>query len=426
LKLDVYKGLTTKQQSILKSIRLTPAKYTVINASRQAGKSVLLSHTAVLLSFEKKNLLGGCITPSHTQSRNLYKKIISKVPAQLILSKTNSDADRKIVFINNSTLQFLSSKYANNIRSFSFDFLILDEFSYINESAYNEAISPTIAAKKQAKVIAASTPCGYNLFEKWCANGMDEKNNRYNYHYFHYLDNPYYDIEEINFKKKELPLQIFQQEYEARFIKGSSTVFGDFSKHQVINEFKLYNPLVQYYFGIDWSGSGTDDTVLYIIDNFGRTVLIEEFHQDLLIDKAKAISKKINQYKAIGYSETNGLGQGATEIVQENTEHTHRFIMTNESKQELVKELLLELNNDNIKLPTLDLCPKLDNQMSTFQVSRTSTGKLKYSHINNMHDDYVDALLIANYARINLTNNTIDVYSPDEYDYNNYSDDFQY
>lgn len=426
MNLNVYKGLTSKQKSILKSIRTSNYKYNVIRASRQAGKSVLLTHAAVLLAFEKKNQLGAIICPSHSQARNLYRRLIKKLPNQLVLSTTNSDADRKIELINGTIIHFFSSKYPDNIRGYSFDFLVLDEFSYINEDAWNSAINPTIAAKRHAKVIAASTPCGYNLFHTWCSNGLDSNNKRYNHYFFHYTDNPFYDIEEVEEKKKELPTEIFNQEYEAKFIKGSSTVFGNFDAYQILKSYPLYDPTLKYYFGIDWSGTGSDDTVLTIINNEGEIVFIKEFDNDRINDKALDIAGIINEFKGVGYSEVNGLGLGATEIVQFNTERCYRFNMSNDSKQQIVTELIKSLGTGIIKLPTLSLCSKLDNQMSTYQVSRTATGKLKYEHMKNGKDDYVDSLLMANSARINLSGTgTVDVYSPDDNDYdNNY--DFDY
>ncbi len=57
-------------------------------------------------------------------------------------------------------------------------------------------------------------------------------------------------------------------------------------------------------------------------------------------------------------------------------------------------------NQSEVALPTADLFPKLDNEMSTYIVKRTPTGLLTYSHETGLHDDSVDSFLIANHARV--------------------------
>jgi hypothetical protein len=219
-------------------------------------------------------------------------------------------------------------------------------------------------------------------------------------------------MEEVALAKRELPDAVFRQEYEAEFIFGTSAVFGEFSLYQTAKTWTPEpRPDLDYYFGIDWSGTGDDATVLTIIDENGRVALVKELMDENLNDRALAASRIIKHYYAKGFSETNGLGLGATEILEANSSNVYRFTTTNESKQELIKEFMLVMAEKKIELPSVNICPKLDNQMATFQVKRTITGKLSYSHIKGGHDDYVDSLLLANHARMNLAGNLLSFYS---------------
>jgi hypothetical protein len=88
--------------------------------------------------------------------------------------------------------------------------------------------------------------------------------------------------------------------------------------------------------------------------------------------------------------------------------------MTNESKNELVSNTLRDIANSSIVLPTVELCSKLDNQMSTYEVSRTPTGKLTYAHPKGLHDDYPDSFNIANWARYKFLFGGGNVWDPSE------------
>lgn len=402
MRFNPLKGLTRKQKEILSDIHRSGAKYSAIRASRQAGKTVLLEHATVMLACFKSNQIGAFISPSHSQSGKVFKSLKKKIPKQLIRKTVSSNDDRHILLVNGTEIQFKSSENYDLIRGNSYDFVILDEFAFQRREAWETVIKQTIAAKKKARVIAASTPLGRNLFYEWCINGMDEKNTRYKHYYFHYSHNPYYDVEEVEQAKKELPEAIFNQEYLAQFIFGNSVVFGDFSKFQTVKKWQEPKEGEAYYYGIDWSGTGEDSTVLTVMNQSGKVVLIKEIAAGRLKAQAQEVFEIIDKYKAVGYSEINGLGLGATEELEDLTDSVFRFTTTNEKKQEIVKDLNLSFSDNAIELPTAELCSQLDNQMATYEAKRTATGKLAYSHAKGVHDDFVDSLLLANHARMKL------------------------
>lgn len=395
-------GLQKRQQEILKDIYEGGHKFSVIRASRQAGKTVLLEHILMMFAIQKGKQIGGFIAPSHSQALKVFNSLLSKVPPQIIEHHSKSDSDRYIRLINGTTIQFKSAANYDLIRGNSWDFIVIDEAAFIKEEAWNQAIKQTIAAKRFARVVFASTPLGKNLFYKWCTLGQDPNEKRYRHYYFSYKDNKYYDLEEVEAARRELPDAVFRQEYLAEFLLSNSVVFGDYSAVQTVKTWDVYREGSKYFFGLDWSGGGDDSTVLTIMDQGGKVVLIKEFSDPSLTDKAKRIADIINKYGAIGYSEVNGLGLGATEMLQSQTAGCYKFTTTNDSKQGLVKDLTIALSDQVIQLPVPELCPQLDNEMAIYQVKRSATGKLVYSHPQGFHDDYVDSLMLANTARVKL------------------------
>ncbi|RZT96614.1 terminase family protein [Ancylomarina subtilis] len=428
IEFNPYEGLTRRQQFILYDIDKNGLRYNSIRGSRQAGKTVLLRNLTAYFAFKKPNQLGCYACPSHGQCQNIFERLIDAIPPILIVKTNNTDANRSIVFSNNTKVVFKTTNKPDSFRSYSFDFIISDEHAFTSELAWTKAIKPTINAKKNAKVIFASTPKGYNHFYKMCINGLSEKATRYSHYFLSYNDNPYYDKEDVEDARKELPDAIFRQEYLGEFIKGISEVFGDFQHLQTVKSWKEPKKELKYFFGVDWSGDGEDNTVLTIIDELGKVAFIKNIQAPTLIERVKEIGTIIKEYNAKGYSETNGLGIGATELLEEQVgyENVFRFTMSNESKQKIVSTIIRDINESNLALPTTNLCPVLDNELATYTVSRTATGKLKYEHCKDAHDDHVDALLMANYARHELTATGVSTYSVydayEDYSYDEYED----
>lgn len=192
-------GLFDKQYEIFQDIVNTPAsqtKYHVLRASRQSGKSFLLVMLSIYFSLNKEKKMVSFINASHRQNRKVYADFLEMIPKEIILKTSNNDGDRYITFINNSTVQFYTAKNYDSIVGSTFDYMCLDEFAIWPLQAW-DFIQPTVAAKKNAKVILASTPRGKNSFYNLCVRGQSTTDHFVKEHRMFYGDNPYYDLREV-------------------------------------------------------------------------------------------------------------------------------------------------------------------------------------------------------------------------------------
>jgi phage FluMu gp28-like protein len=75
------------------------------------------------------------------------------------------------------------------------------------------------------------------------------------------------------------------------------------------------------------------------------------------------------------------------------------FITNNQSKQDVVEELIMAFQDNKIKIPTKKFLKDLHEEIEdfTFEQSR-KTGKTTYG-ARTGHDDFVMSLCIANHAR---------------------------
>lgn len=404
--------LTSKQEEILNSIISTDpkdGKIHIVRGSRQAGKSHLLIR-AILYFIAQPKAYGGVISASWDQYQELFSKFLEVCPESIIASvERGKDL---ITFVNGSRLHFYTGKNPDKTRGPSYDFLILDEAAIYPQGAI-DIILATVAARPNAKVVIASTPKGRNDFWRYCS--LAKPNGYIREYFMSYLDNPYYDRVLVEEMRKTLSPFVFNQEYLGQFVFGKGSVFGEFSTLQKISEWIRPIDSERYFFGIDVAASGDDFTVLTIMNTKGQVVYVYEAKNERIPNQAIELKQIIERYDAEGYCECNGLGIGLAETLQDLGVKCHKFWMSNESKQEMVSNTLRDIAEGAISLPSVEICPKLDNEMSTYEVSRTTGGKLTYSHPKGLHDDHVDSLNIANWAKYKLYyGGTSQIYDPKE------------
>jgi len=397
--------LQPKQWGIIDNILSTPAsvtKYWILKASRQSGKTYTAERVALAFSFEKSDQDGYIILATGAQCRKVFLDFLKFLPSDIIRSTNNSNGSRFILFENGTRLNFYSAGGCDSIVGNSGDFGVLDEAALYTDLQFS-LIRPIFSAKKNAKVLVCSTPRGKNWYYKMWKEGLSEdpfvQCLSMSYH-----DNKFYDLREIERAKISMPPELFAQEYLAKFAEGISSVFGDISAVQTLKEFpKYYDPNEKFFYGLDCSGAGSDKTVLTVLNKDGVTVLIYETKELSTPAQARELSPIIKQFGNIrGYIEINGLGAGLCDTLEELGINVDRWITTNDSKQELVTELLKAIGKRDVTLPHPDLCPELDDQMCQYLGVRTATNKIRYTHPVGGHDDYPDSLMMANKARIDL------------------------
>lgn len=409
--------LTKRQTEIARSIVDTPAsetKYHAIRASRQSGKTYLIERLALYFALSKSGKIVAFINALHKQNEKVYNSMLSWMPKSLIKRAVKGD-NRSIEFVNGSIIMFYTASSYEAIVGSSFDYMICDEFASWRSSSWMY-IKPTVAAKKNAKVIMSSTPRGRNHFYDVCVKGQSD-DPFYKEYRMIYSDNDNYDKREVEDAKNSTSDFAWKQEYLAEFIFGSSKVFGELSPYQKISKWQVPKLNESYYFGLDIAGDGADSTVLTIVDEEGAVAFIEEIEADTFPLQVRKIAPIIKRYNAVGYAETNGLGGPVVDMLQEVNTQVHDFNTSNKSKQELVTNFIRTMNNEAIKLPNVELCSKLDNEMSMYEAKRTGSGLLTYSHPKGLHDDYVDSLLMAYYARNQYLYGGQELRMPDEVEY---------
>jgi hypothetical protein len=373
------------QLKIHNSIEKEPYKYYVLNIGRQFGKSLLATNQLLKWCLSDNDCKAAWVSPIYKQAKKVFDEIDSALSnTGLVIERNKQELYFK--FTNGSTLQFFSAERYDNIRGFTFHYLVCDEFAFMDSEAWTEVLRATVLVKGK-KVLLISTPKGKNHF--YHLHQLDGVNPQYKSFTMSSYDNPIINPTEIDDAKVTLPEHIFKQEYLAEFIDGGAGLFLNMT---YLNIFETTN---RYYAGVDL-GRADDYTVLTIFNEKGQMVYCDRWRQNSWSVIVNEVTNKINQYKAYTMIEVNSVGDAIFEQIQNNVNAKDRiepFVTTSKSKQDIIEQLIVANSNNEVQFLELEWLRK-EFEVFTYEYN-PKTKSIKYSAPNGFHDDGVMATAIA-------------------------------
>jgi len=361
----------TNQQKILDS----EARFRVVMCGRRFGKSEL-SQIEIISSALMGNSVA-YITPTYQLAKTFFAKLIKIIPFE------NNKSDLIINFPNGGSVQFYTGERLDSLRGRKFHLVVIDEASFIPnlEDGWLNSIRPTLTDYK-GRAIFLSTPKGKNYFYSLYLKGLESESDWQSFKFTTY-DNPYIDKNEIDDASRQLPVAVFEQEYNANAMENASNPFGN---NFITFCVKPMSTLPVAYYGIDLAKS-VDWSVIIGLDVNGDVCHFDRFQKDwkqtretiLLIDKNKPI-----------VIDSTGVGDSITEDLQRYFNSMFGFKYTSTSKQQLMEMLSSAIQKSEIGFPDGMIKEELD----IFEYQFTSTG-VRYSAPQGFHDDCVNALALA-------------------------------
>lgn len=372
------------QHKIHQAINKEPYKYYVINIGRQFGKS-LLATNQILFWLLNERCECAWVSPVYNQANKVFEQVVKAFAgSDNVITKKDSQK-LKITFSNGSTLQFFSAERYDNIRGFTFDYLVCDEFAFMDEKAWTEVLRATVLVKGK-KVLLISTPKGKNHFYK--LHQLDGINEQYKSFTMTSYDNPMINPKEIDDARLTLPEMIFRQEYLAEFVDGSALLFNN-------RILKIAEPIGRCYAGVDL-GRADDYSVLTIYNQNGEQCFIERWRHSDWQTIVKNIADNIRRFNVVDCMvESNSIGDVIFELLEKELKgycHIEPFTTTSTSKKEIVEALIVANQNKEVTFYNVEWLDK-ELEMFTYEYN-PKTRQIKYSAPVGFHDDGVMASCI--------------------------------
>ena len=219
----------------------------------------MASNQLLFWALNNRKIRCAWVSPVYKQSKKVFDEVFKAFAKRPEIYRKVNQSELIIEYITGSTIQFFSAERYDNIRGFTFDYLVCDEFAFIDEKAWTEVLRATVLVKGK-KVLLISTPKGKNHFYKM--HQLDGINEQYKSFTMTSYDNPMINPKEIDDAKLTLPEMIFRQEYLAEFVDGSAMLFNN--RTMRINQLSG-----RCYGGIDL-GRADDYSVLSIFNEKGE------------------------------------------------------------------------------------------------------------------------------------------------------------
>jgi len=399
------------QKEIIKGFSDSQHKFGVVVTSRQWGKSLLGQNLLLYWLLQKPNQKGCWISPIYNQAKKVFQELSN---ASHNIVQSSNKADLTIKFLNGSTLQFLSSERPDSVRGFSFHYMVVDEAAYVNERGFETAILPTLTALGK-KCLIISTPKSKNWFYKYYLKGISDSTDYISFR-GKSTDNPYIDQSFIAEQRLSLPDDIFKQEYLAEFTDASSEVFRGIDNVCVVPNYSNGDRVQRCFIGID-TGLSNDYSVLTIMNEAGRVMFMDRIKGEninTIANKFIGIMSRFNIHG--GYIETNGIGRAMYDLIMPKQRKLKGFTTTQDSKTQIVRTLIEDIEATNVELPGKELEPECYKELSLYTYKLNTNGKLSFTHPAGIHDDIVDSIMLANKARNEIQTNKIYIgRSPQQY-----------
>ena len=351
----------------------------MLNIGRQFGKTLLAANQLLYWALNNKNVKCAWVSPVYKQSKKVFQDIHKAFIKRPEIYRSVNQSDLLLEYVTGSTIQFFSAERYDNIRGFTFDYLVCDEFAFMDSKAWTEVLRATVLVKGK-KVLLISTPKGknhfYNLYQ------LDGVNPQYKSFTMTSYDNPIITPSEIDDARVTLPDIIFRQEYLAEFIDGGHYLFNNIP----IGIGERTSRMVA---GLDL-GRADDYTVLTIMNDKGQMVYCDRWRQMEWAQILNNVKSILRDYRPDLYVEVNSIGDIVLETLRNDLSgvcNIHPFVTTAKSKTDIIESLLVASQNKEVTILDLDWLKK-EFEVFSYEYNPQSR-MIKYSAPAGFHDDGV-------------------------------------
>ena len=308
---------------------------------------------------------------------------------------TISESERRIDFINGSSIAVRSTHNPDNLRGEGLDLVVLDEAAFMHPRVWSEVVRPMLVTTR-GSAIFLSTPFGRNWFYDLFRIGLDPEEPEWQSFHQPTSSNPLISSEELEGIRRITSPHVWQAEYEAQFTDDSGQVFRGIRDAVVAQPIDKPQAGHHYVAGIDW-GRENDYTVIVVMDaNTKQVVAMDRFNQIGWRLQRGRLQVMVERWKPdVIWAEANSIGTVNIEALQQHGLPMRAFMTTARSKAPLIESLALAIERREIGL--LD-DPILLGELASYGMERLPGGGYRYSAPSGSHDDTVIATALAWYG----------------------------
>lgn len=202
------------------------ARFRVAICGRRFGKTYLaINELAKYARIPDREVY--YVAPSYRQAKNIAWKKLKYKLMDINWIKKVYENELMIILKNDSIISLKGADNYDSLRGAGLDFLVLDEFSDIDQAAWYEVLRPALS-DKNGHALFIGTPKGKS---NWSYDIFNKEHESSEWKSFQYttLDGGNVTASEIESAKIDLDLRTFNQEYNATFETYGSVIAYNFN-----------------------------------------------------------------------------------------------------------------------------------------------------------------------------------------------------
>jgi len=367
---------------------------------RQCGKTSTIAVKAIHFAFANPNSTTLIVSPSLRQSMIMFDRILGFIYGNEWLPASVVRKTRTVVQLDNGSQIIALPCSAHRLRGHTAHSLIVDEAAFLPDELVTQVLFPMLATT-DGSLILLSTPWGcQNIFYRAFSDPS------YSVHHVRSSDCPLISREFLEEQRRNMTVMAYDMEYNALFVEPASSYFTqELIKGCIDPEMELETdvekvspPFSDYYLGCDL-GKLNDYSVIAIVKKVGdvvQLVFVKEFPLETpyshVIGFIVRAEQKFRFRKIL--IDRSGVGEAVLEELRDlpNVEGASFSV---EKKAEYLAYLRIRMEQGQFRMPyDRRLCTQINEQ----QYEYTKTGKLRFWHPTNSHDDQLWSLALAVYG----------------------------
>jgi hypothetical protein len=372
-----------KQESFMRS----KAKRKCVCAGRRAGKTTGMATYAIEEALNGRRILEAAPTSDQTSAfwDECKKALAAPIAAERIYK---NETERLLVFPNGGRIRTKTAWNADTLRGDHADLLILDEYSIMDPSAWDEVGAPMLL-DNNGDAVFIFTPKRRNHAFTVYNRALGDMTGRWEAFHFTSLDNPHLSPDALAEITGDMTENAYKQEILAEFLENEGTVFRNIANcmnaPETTPEAHAGHLLVA---GVDWGRDHDFTSVSVGCVSCKQEVARDRFNQvDYVVqrDRIKALWEKWRIASIL--VEANSIGVPNLEMMQRDHLPASGFMTTPSSKPPLIENLTLALERTEWQFQA---DPIWISELEAYERTVSlATGRSSYSAPKGGHDDTV-------------------------------------
>lgn len=340
--------------------------------------------------------IGWVVAPTYDLADRVFREI-EVIAFQHLKHRVISmrEHDRRLLLRNTGGgISEIRGKSADNPVSLlgeGLDWVIVDEAARMKPTIWESFLSQRLIDRR-GWALLISTPKGKGYFHELFRRGQGADPDYESWNQPSWK-NPFLDAAVIEAERARLPQRVFAQEYEAQFTEGSGAVFRNV-RECATGTLRARIGDEKCRAGLDLAKT-EDFTVLTIANKAREVIYVDRFNKQDWSIQVGRIKAGLDRYgRAIALVDVTGVGDPIHEALSAAGCRVEAYPFTAKSKNALVNNLALMLEEKKLVLPRPELCPELIEELESYEYSVTDRGTVRTSAPSGQHDDCAMSLAL--------------------------------